>query len=208
MNYWKTPESQYLRKISPWPDVRPNVPPLMHTWFTDKNAEMLKRAIPWNARCIVELGSWYGGSALWLAENYPNALIICVDIWAPYPEILTNPDWAQLQPGAYEHFLQNLWEYRHRVIPIRSQTSSGLAAIRIVGVEPDAVYIDANHTEISVASDVYNSARLFPRAALIGDDWGRPEVRLGVVRGLRRIESEAPVVVMENRVCWAFVRDF
>ena len=200
--YWESEPARKLFAEFPWPETPPAVPPKMHTWFTAANEQMLLTAIPRNARCIVELGSWYGGSALWMAKHFPDALIVCVDIWKPYPEILTRPEWADLQPAAYSHFIANLWPHRHRVIPVRDTTWNGMARARRAGIDADAVYIDADHMEKAVALDVVIAAVKFPRAVLVGDDWNRAEVQRGATLGLALSGFPAKSFIT-NETCWA-----
>jgi len=187
---------------TPWPAVRPAVPPLMHGWFVPENAEMLSRHLSPAARCIIEVGSWYGASARWFCEYAPAAHVYCIDPWEPYPEILSNPEWAALQPGAYAHFVDNLWEFRDRVHIIRWRTPQGLwACYKHLGLKPDLIYVDGDHTAAAVQADVNMSLRSFPGAAVVGDDWGRESVRAGVYEAIGY--EPAPVNLENNGVCWA-----
>jgi hypothetical protein len=182
-----------------WPAERPLSKPMMHGWFTKQNAEMLNRYVGHGTRCIIEIGSWYGMSTRWLCQRASHADIFCIDPWEPYPEILTNPEWAALQPGAYENFLNNLWEYRHRVHILKIRSAEGLYECR--RLNPDVVYIDGDHSRAHVMCEVEIARRQWPDATLVGDDWQRESVRFGVMdaAGFRSFQRD----FKQNEQCWA-----
>jgi hypothetical protein len=60
-------------------------------------------------------------------------------------------------------------------------------------LEPDLVYIDADHRYESVVKDLSTALDLFPRAIIVGDDFNWDEVRRAVetVTSQRGIPHEA-----------------
>lgn len=182
-----------------WPQKRPSIPEKMHGWFTDQNAAMLSRYVNCGTRCIVEIGSWYGMSAKWLCEAAPAAQIYCIDPWEPYPEILTNPEWAAMQPLAFLNFLNNLWEYRDRIHILRMNSIGGIYECR--DLRPDLIYIDGNHSTDVVEYEVSNARMRWPDAMIIGDDWGRKSVQLGIRQAIGN--RSFTLDLMNNGQCWA-----
>jgi hypothetical protein len=60
------------------------------------------------------------------------------------------------------------------------------------GLEPDLVYIDADHGFDSVLNDFTSALDLFPKALIVGDDWNWDSVRKAVetVAASRAIQYE------------------
>jgi len=183
----------------PWPSTRPDIPGLMHGWFTEKNAEMLSRFVGPQTKCIIEIGSWYGMSARWLCEHAPNADLFCIDPWEPYPEVSDNPDWAPLQPAALENFIYNLWPFRDRVHILKTYASRGIA--QCAELRPDLVYIDGEHTKAAVAYEVQMARYWWPKAVLVGDDYGRDSVQSGLVHAIPAWNYINDL--QDNGQCWA-----
>jgi hypothetical protein len=98
-----------------------------------------------------------------------------------------------LLPRLLETFLVNLWDYRHRLTAIRETTVRGMQIVHDLGIRPDAVYVDADHSAEAVFEDLECIHRLFPHVQIIGDDWPWPSVRAGVKRFayLHRLDVKA-----------------
>ena len=64
-----------------YPEVKPDIPELQHGWFYEANQEVIKALVNTDTACIAELGTWLGRSAMFLAENAPNATIFTIDLW-------------------------------------------------------------------------------------------------------------------------------
>jgi hypothetical protein len=56
-------------------------------------------------------------------------------------------------------------------------TTDALRELARFGVEPDLVYIDADHGYEAVKADIECVTELFPRAVVVGDDWSWDGVR-------------------------------
>lgn len=117
-----------------------------------------------------------GQSAKWFLEN-SKADIICVDTWNISEEYYRDVVKAVGEvPEIFEYFKANLYEYRDRVLPIKSLTQGALIKIKESGVKIDLVYIDAGHTFQEVFNDIRACITLFPNAIITGDDyqWEEP----------------------------------
>lgn len=81
------------------------------------------------------------------------------------------------------------------MIPLRVTTLDGLCILARRRLAPDVIYVDADHSSEAVAADFDCALERFPAAAIVGDDWGAPSVRRGVLavaeRRNLRIEAQA-----------------
>lgn len=171
-----------LRERYPWPETCPKVAPKNHGWFSGK--DIFPRWAGPQVKVVVELGSWLGLSAKWFVNNCPNAAVICVDHWEGSREHHKNPNYAQFLPTLYDTFLVNMWQWRDRIIPVRSTSVEGLKEIHSLGVKPDLVYIDAAHEREPVYQDTKTAIECFPDAQIFGDDWPMPPLQEGVRQAL------------------------
>lgn len=176
----------------PWPNERPTpevVHPEIEGWFAGANrtmlAELIERHDDELGRPIVflELGSFRGLSSKWLAQQLDSSdTLICVDHWLGSEEHHRREDWRELLSTLYEVFLSNLWDYRERVVPMRTTTLDGMKELSELCITPDIIYVDAAHDAESVYRDITMAKNLFPDAEICGDDWPHHSVRTGVVR--------------------------
>jgi len=173
---------EQLRSRYPWPAERPDVVDDWMGWFRATNERALTAAMPPKTRVIVELGSLLGLSSRFLAEVVPEVTVICIDHWKGSAEHQGREGWDDRLRELYPRFLRNLWPWRNRVVPMRSTTLDGMRELYELGIEPDLIYIDASHDELNVFLDVSTALELFPKAELVGDDWLRSGVRIGVAQ--------------------------
>lgn len=80
----------------------------------------------------------------------------------------------------YETFLSECWDYRERIIPVRRKSIEGLKLVAEAGLTPDVIYIDGDHSYAAVHDDLVTALSLFPRSAILGDDWDWPGVKQAV----------------------------
>jgi hypothetical protein len=162
-----------LRNRYPWPSEMPNVPVDPHGWFGWCHEEVLGHMCGPETKLILELGSWLGKSTRWILGRCPNATVIAVDHWKGSPEIEADDKEAgSKEPTLYETFLANCWEYRDRLIPMRTETTRAMPELVALGIKPELVFIDASHTYEDVKADLTLSSTSFPGARLCGDDYG------------------------------------
>lgn len=142
-----------------------------------KLAELITETQP---RLIVEVGSWLGASALFMAEH-TDAHILCIDTWTGAPEMWDNkndPERYQAlriengYPTIYRDFMSNVIRAgkEEQITPWPVPSTIALELLNQWGYRPDLIYIDGDHTERQVKQDISLSAQMFPRI-ICGDDF-------------------------------------
>lgn len=142
-----------------------------------KLAELLQLISP---SLVVEVGSWLGASALFMAEH-TDAHILAIDTWLGAAEMWDNkgdPERYQAlvieygHPTIYFDFLSNILiaGKRSQITPWPIPSNIGLKLLNQWGYRPDLIYIDGSHDYQDVRSDISLSAQLFPRI-ICGDDY-------------------------------------
>jgi len=198
-----------------WPSTPPKVDKNPHGWVAEGTEKVLKRHLRPEMKVIVELGVWLGKSTRFFVEQCPNATIYSVDLWDV--EHLTQ--WAASKHphliGAARQplptFMVNLWEHRHRVVPIQSDSIKAMAALKAAGVVPDLVYLDTSHLYPATLHEVRAIKAAFPTAQFVGDDWewGNRKHGQAVERSGREYVAEAPQWALEvEGNGWALVNSF
>jgi Methyltransferase domain len=179
-----------LRRAYPWPEERPEVAGTIENpgWLGEGTDRTLGAALSDRTRIVVELGAWLGMSTRYILEHAPNATVISVDHWQGSPEHRARDDFRAMLPTLFARFLSECWEHRDRIIPLRMTTLEGLRTIAEFGIEPDVIYVDAEHSYRAVTSELELAYDLFPRARLVGDDFDWRGVREAVQYFARRNE--------------------
>ena len=159
-----------------WPLSKPQCSPFDHGWFLETHRRVLGKLLGDETTCVVELGSWYGSSTRWIAEHAPNAIVYAIDIWEEQ-HILRDDHYHRMRSMLQKHplydtFLRNLWDLRDHVVPLRMRTLDGLALLKQHHLQPDVIYIDADHHYAAVKADILAALEHFPSAILVGDDYG------------------------------------
>ena len=193
---------QQLALKYPWPSEKPDVPVQQQGWCDEPNQKMLSSLLNGPIKIIVEIGSWLGNSARFILESAPQANMICVDHWFGSKEHLESEHEhiRKIIPTLYETFLVNLWDYRSRLVPLRTDSIRGLHEIHRSGVKPDLIYIDASHDYHNVFEDVKTALDLFPNSVICGDDWHYEDVRRAV--GELAQEYGKKIIAGGDRVWW------
>lgn len=193
----------YAELPSPYNEIEVLPRRYFNRWF--KNAQELDRLIEeHDVKIIVELGTWLGASAIYMAKQIPpDGKIYCVDHWKGNECLIqsNDPEIKEILSTLYVQFLSNIIHegLTDKVIPINMTTDE---AAKILDVKPDLVYVDAAHDENSVYRDLRNWYRkLAPGGIICGDDWQIQGVRKSVNRYAR--ENGISVHVVNNR-CWSF----
>jgi len=198
---------QTLRERYPIPDVMPDVPMDYNKnneptgWCAGENRKLFMELCNDSTKIIVDGGSFLGLSAWWFLKLATNATVIGVDHWQGSREHQKGPISEKL-PTLYETFLRNLWDWRDRIIPVRSDSVAGMKEIASLGIQPDIVYIDWSHDAENVCRDLTNAIELFPNAEIIGDDWTWKSVQEGVGRVVKNLN----VRFVNNRTCYRLDR--
>lgn len=109
----------------------------------------------------VEIGSWEGRSALWIAENIlkfsTKSRLFCVDTWLGSEE----PAHRLTKLGVYERFAKNLHPYLQcgKVVTLRGSSDKALPTLYNIILqgkisELDFAYVDGSHMAADVLSDI------------------------------------------------------
>lgn len=177
-----------LRRMFPWPGERPDIqgPVESPGWLGEGTEQILARSLSDETRLVVELGAWLGMSTRFIADLAPNATVISIDHWRGSPEHQAGPSFQSMLATLYETFLMLCWPYRDQVIPLRMSTLEGLRMVASRGLEPDLIYVDAEHSYEAVTAELELARELFPRAQLVGADYDRRGVQDAVECFARR----------------------
>lgn len=185
--------------------------PFKQGWFYESHKNILSQIISSDTDIVVEIGSWYGESTIWMAEHLlaknPSAKIFAIDLWDEI--VILNDSMYGTKVAEmlkdhplYQTFLANLWKYRDFVIPLKMNSVDGLQYLKRIGICPDVIYIDGNHHYECVKLDILTCLKLFPSAVLVGDDYGNYE-------DVRRAVHESAVqyskkVYVDSYLCWTY----
>lgn len=158
---------------------------------------------------FLELGSWKGRSAIWLAENIltgAGSSITCVDTW----DIERWDDSNQIKDPflaakeayegdrLYEIFTDNIVGLRHKIRPMRMRTREALEQLKGKGAAFDFIYIDADHEAGAVYNDFRGSLEILkPWGMIFLDDvnWHAPDGSLPVREAITRIHCELGIIL-------------
>lgn len=180
-------KNQYL---VPTPNM-PYLPPKIEGWNSESIVfkQVIEQIEP---ESIVEIGSWYGASAIHMA-SLTQAPIICVDTFLGSNEIL----WREKNVKnlitdikiIYEQFCANItYKNLNEQINALPMTSSSAAELfQTLNVEIDLIYLDAGHRYREVYADLQDWWPL-TKKALIGDDYSSQWP--GVIQAVNQFANE------------------
>lgn len=132
-------------------------------------------------RKFLEIGSFEGRSAIWIAENMmqEDDELRCIDTWEGGEEH-SEEDMAAVE----ERFRNNLILAteklpRHRIFQLKGPSTTRLAELRMLagGLNFDFIYIDGSHVAKDVLTDACMAwSMLNPKGIMVFDDymWGNP----------------------------------
>lgn len=165
-------------------------------WHSEK--PLLKELITSiKPKIIIEVGTWKGRSAIFMAkllkEHHIDCEIICVDTWLGSLENLNARTgiekhqfwWNDLKhkngyPQLYYQFLKNVIsnECQHLITPIANTSAITSRWLYDKKIKADLIYIDASHDYQDVLDDLTNYFPLLSDKGFIcGDDWGWESVK-------------------------------
>lgn len=132
-------------------------------------------------RVVVEVGTYEGSSALWIAQHLlrsSDSQLYCIDAW-PEADGLVR----------YERFLANTRELSGgpKIEAIRDWSQNGLRMLLQRGVSADLLYVDGGHDAPTVLRDLVTGFDLVKVGGLvICDDYLWQDERFGGNRTLGR----------------------
>lgn len=198
-----------LKLFNPWPATRPEINDdyVSKGWLSFYSRMMLGTHIRPDFKLIVELGAWRGMSSRFIADSAPQATVVAIDHWEGSEEHKQFSAQSDKLQDLMDMFFHDSWEFRDRIIPLKAKSVDGLQILADLGLKPDLIYIDADHSFQGAYADITSALRLFPEAVLIGDDFDWPEVRQAAVQAAH--ENDAGIEYVGVPVCaaWRFVRN-
>ena len=132
---------------------------------------------------IVEVGTWFGGSAVTMARAVRDlgldCEIVCIDTWLTDDAMYQGGAHECLNmkhgyPQAYYTFLANVVEHgvQNYITPLPLQSVYGSILLKELDVVADLIYIDGAHREDWVREDLENYQPLLrPGGTIFGDDY-------------------------------------
>jgi hypothetical protein len=170
-----------LRRRYPWPNDKPAVEPNPGGWCDGDAIALLGRYLSPETTLVMELGTWLGLSARHILGLAPHATLICADHWKGSPEHQgRSPEFEQLLPKLWETFCVNMWYMRDRVVPMRADVVAAMREVAQLGLQPDVIWIDADHEKMAVVAHMTIALDLFPEADVLGHDHCWDSVREAV----------------------------
>lgn len=125
-------------------------------WLTDNEAWLLVSSADQTQGPMVEVGSYYGRSAMVLARLFPSRLLYCVDPWD------NNFDTENKGEYIYGRFLDNTAQFTN-IIPIRSKVEDWQP------VQAAFVYLDGDHTYQGTFNQITKALLCSPKVIAIHD---------------------------------------
>lgn len=129
-----------------------------------------------NPESIIEIGSWFGRSAIHMAGLMKDPNVLCIDIWLPTHNLTWGNhsafDVTSNFDSVYNQFCVNITDVdmNEYISPLPMTSASAASALSKLGVTADVIYVDAGHTKRDVYADLEDWWPL-TTAALIGDDY-------------------------------------
>lgn len=139
---------------------------------------------------IVEIGTWIGGSAMWMGEAVKklnlDTEIVCIDTFLGSVEHwgdVSKFNFKNGRPNIYQQFLSNIihQEMTDIITPFPIDSHNGLLFLKKNNIQADLIYVDGAHDYDSVCQDLVGAAQILkPGGWILGDDYMHPPVRRAV----------------------------
>jgi hypothetical protein len=157
------------------------------------HVELIKSVKP---KQIVEIGSWYGQSAISFLqiarENNINSRILCVDTWLGSREhwkLNSTGEWGFNRllilngvPNFFEEFKKRIKDsgFASEVDVLRCESKNSGEYLKIYFGNADFSYIDGDHSFTSTYLNIKLIQNSCSKATIAGDDYGWSSVKLAV----------------------------
>lgn len=153
--------------------------------------EVFKKLLEIEPKLIVEVGTWKGASAIFMAkllkEHYSNFEIVCVDTWLGSVEHWTGDNFHSTmsngRPNLYDQFRSNIVHLglTDHITPFPIDSINAFEWFKTKNISADSIYIDAGHDYNSVRMDLGNWAHILrPGGYMFGDDWFHQPIKEAV----------------------------
>ena len=123
-------------------------------------------------KVYLELGTFTGASAVMAMQRWPEASIVCVDSWCG--EAMEGSPFVDAVANSLDYCQGVLFPWRERIALVRMRTKAGLREVRLAGIQPDVIFVDADHSYIPSYQDIATSLAYWPNAIVCGDDYPEP----------------------------------
>lgn len=157
---------------------------------------------------IIEIGTWLGASAIFMADvmkrnKIENPEILCIDTWVGSNPILwkkINRQKLMLKhgfPTQFYSFLANVKHSGHDDVITPFVMTSRFAGeyLQEKQCTVDMMYIDGSHEEVDVTSDLNTYFPLLKhKGCIMGDDWQNIGVRTAVTKFCEQHNLEVHLV--------------
>ena len=169
-------------------------------WYS--NASQIEALFKKNKINIaIEVGCWLGLSTRHIARLLPpDGKLYAVDHWQGSAEHQASPELSTL----YEQFLSNVIHagLTHVIMPMKMSSLEAAGQMKLMGIVPDFIYIDASHDTESVLADL---DAWFPfvkgHGIICGDDWAYS----GVSNAVERFAQEHGLTIDASDNFWRLV---
>jgi len=169
-------------------------------WYS--NASQIEALFKTNKiNVAIEVGCWLGLSTRHIARILPSGgKLYAVDHWQGSIEHQASPELSTL----YEQFLSNVVHagLTHVITPMKMSSLEAAEQMKLMGIIPDFIYIDASHDTESVLADL---EAWFPfvkgHGIICGDDWTWD----GVSTAVKRFAQEHGLTIDASNNFWRLV---
>ena len=166
------------RGLTVRPRSRPRQGPL--GWLGDGAATALESELTPATRLVVELGSWLGMSARFMADLAPGATVIAIDHWLGSHEHQADAGCRDMLPCALRVVPGDELGISRPHHSIEDVLHRGFGVGQEVRARADLIYFDADHGYDELLDNLDCALRLFPGAVMVGDDFAQPSVARAV----------------------------
>ena len=160
-----------LQKDFYFPKNKPNANPNLHGWLGEGNQLLLKKYISNDIKLVFEFGSWLGLSANFILNNTnscKNCKIVCIDTWEGDWSIKQTTKYKKHLQNLYDTFIVNMWKWKDRLIPVKMDGRKAMKYLHDLGLKPDLIYLDMDHSYESAKGDLKLLMKYFPDTLKIG----------------------------------------
>jgi len=160
---------------------------------------------------LVEVGSWLGKSAIYLARELElrgkTNKLFCVDTWNGEPDLQQRVKQHGGQSGMFEQFIYNTRHHRGRIIPIPMASTEAAKLFKSQSLM--MVFIDANHSYEAVLQDLQAWwPKICPGGMICGHDYvpTHPNSINGVVKAVDEFFTHQGVETRPYSRVWKCVK--